>query len=74
MCVCVCVCACVRACVRARVRACVRARVRASSSGFNWPSSNLYREVGCLECGKVKHERVLRLTLLASALLQKKSE
>ena len=43
-----------------------------SIKGFsvqNWSSSNLSWEVCCLVCGKVKHQRVLWLTLLASVLL-----
>ena len=41
----------------------------ASSSAQNWQSSNLYLEICCFERVKVKHQCVLRLTLLASALL-----
>ena len=41
----------------------------AKSSAQNWLNRVLYWEVCCLERGKVKHQRVLRLTLLASALL-----
>ena len=38
-------------------------------SALSWLSSNLQWEVCCLERGKVKHQRVLWLTLLTSALL-----
>ena len=41
----------------------------ANSSAQNCSSSNLYKEFCRLECGKVKHQSLLQLTLLAFCII-----